>query len=430
MATKQDRERREIRYTNSQKIAKAQNDAQASGGCLKIPEGMKLYDLGKAGLKEWNIIPFVVGKNAKVIHRDCNPGDVHYELTYLQHRGVGPEEKTVVCLRTFREKCPLCERYAAFRKENDMRDDDNKKTADSMKAKYRTVFILEDANDKKPEMELFEYSSHGFAVQLNEMLDHPKANERGWNNFFHLKGGMTVEAKMEPSDVSKDWLQCSTVTFNPRTKDLPESLLDDAPCLDEMLIRLTYDQMVKLADGNIERTDDNDNDRPSRGRDDDRPNNRNGHTRSRHDDDDDDDRPSRRRNDDDDDDDDDNQAARKDIDIGTYVMFDDERCKVVKVNSAGTRCDLEIERNGKLLRAIDVSECKVGVPVDDDDDKPARGRGRSARDDDDDDRPQRRASKDDDDDDDERGYKKGDDDDKPKDEPEPQKRGPGRPRKK
>jgi hypothetical protein len=432
---KQDRERREIRYTDSQKIAKKQIESQASGGCLRFPEGAKLYQLGKSGLYEWNIIPYIAGKNAKLIHQDCEPGDVHYEFTYWRHAGVGPEEKMVTCLKMFGERCPLCERHAEFRKNNDMRDKETQKIADAMKAKSRTVFILQETDPRRrqAEMELFEYSSHGFAVQLNDMLDHPKAKERGWNRFFHLKGGMTVEAKMEPSEVSKDWLQCSTVTFSPRDKDLPESYLDDAPCLDEMLVRLTREQIIRLADG-VEAPVEaatpaqiNGRNRISSSvsgphldsREEDRPIKRNAR-------DEDDDRPVRRR---DEDEDEGNPAARMGIEEGHFVSYRRMRCEVIRLNAEGTKADIRDEDSGERFKGIPVADLKVDG---DDDDKPVR-----RKDDDEDDRPVKRTGRsrdeDDNDEDDDKGWRGRDkeppEEEEVKEEPTPKKRGPGRPRK-
>jgi hypothetical protein len=434
MADKQSRERREIRYTDAQKIAKRQIESQTQGGCLRIPEGMVQYELGKAGLYEWNIIPYIVGKNAKVIDPDCEPGDIHYELTYKRHTGVGPEEKTVVCLTTFGERCPLCERHLAFRKTMNWDSEEEKKMSDNMRAKERTVFIVEDANPRgKRQMEIFEYATFGFATPLREVVNHPKAKERGWNRFFHLKGGMTVEVMMEPSTISKDWLKASTVTLTPRAKDLPESYLDEAPCLDEMLVRLTREQIIRLADGGepvVETATPaqiNGRNRISSSvsgphldsRDEDRPIKRNPR-------DEDDDRPVRRR---DEDEDEGNPAARMGIEEGNFVSYKRMRCEVIRLNAEGTKADIRDEDSGERFKGIPVADLKVDG---DDDDKPVR-----RKDDDEDDRPVKRTGRsrdeDDNDEDDDKGWRGRDkeppEEEEVKEEPTPKKRGPGRPRK-
>src|SRR5688572_24027784 len=108
MASKQERERREIRYTNAQSVVKEQIESQSFGGDLKVPTGMTFLKMDQAGEYNLDIIPFIIGKNAKMVGRGVEPGDVHYEFSYEQHAKVGPDEESVACLKNWGKRCPLC----------------------------------------------------------------------------------------------------------------------------------------------------------------------------------------------------------------------------------------------------------------------------------------------------------------------------------
>jgi hypothetical protein len=424
MASKQEQERREIRYTDAAKISRKQIEDQESGGDLLLPEGLTFLNVEQEGAYNLDIIPYVVGKNAKLIHEDVEPGDVHYEFSYWCHFGVGPQEKNIVCLSNWGEKCPLCERAAAFKRGNDMENKENKATYNSMKAKLRTLFNVIDQDARgKPKIQLFGYSWHGFAKQLANKIDGPLAERLGYKKFFHLKGGMTVQAKMSKTDMGK-WLQCSNIEMLPRKDDLPADLLKQAPCLDEMIIRHGYDEVIAIADGKPLVEDkhaaNGKDDRPAarRDEDEDRPRRR-----------DEEDKPVRRR-----DDDDENLAAKMGLEEGVFVKYDGVRCKVIEVNRAGTKVDLEEVRTGEVIENVRCEDCEVPKP-EVDDDRPARRRDR-----DDEDAPRRRAADDDrpaarkKDEDEDKGWVEEDEPKaetarKPKDDEKPVKRGPGRPRK-
>lgn len=423
MASKQERSRREIRYTNAQAIAQQQIADQESGGDLKVPDGMEFLKMDRAGTYDLDIVPFIVGANANVISEDVQEGDVHYELTYWQHRGVGPDEINVACLRNWGEKCPLCERAQAFKRTMaDTKED--KATFNAMKAKLRTVMGVIDRRSRgKPKVELFAYSWHGFAKQLADKITGASAERMGYHNFFHLSGGKTVQVKMNTTDMG-DWLQAGTIELLPRNEDLPESLLDEMPALDEMLIKREYDEIVKIADGEPLKAERNGHERrPPSGVNDER---RVERGRSR--DDEDEPRPARRGREEEE-----APTVKADLEEGDYVLFEETRCKVVAVKRGGKVVDLEEEDSKDLIKNVPVEDCKVGIPVDE---EPVKKKpGRPAKPADDDDEPKKpqgrgRAVEDDDEDDDEdEGWRKRKPRDNDEDPPPPVKRGPGRPRK-
>ena len=438
--SKQDRSRRdEPEYFDPAVAATKQLEDNEGGGDLNLPDGAEFEEIDGPGEYEWDIVPYIVGKNATIIHHKMKPGMVHYEFTYYRHADIGPDEQSVACLRNWGERCPLCDDAQDFRKKNDMQSEENKKTFNSMKAKLRTVMKVINAGDRKPRMKILAYSWHGFAKQLAEKITGPKAEQMGYKSFSRMKGGMTVSAKMSKTDVGK-WVQASTIEMIPRKDDLEPELLEQWGSVDEWLIKRTPAEIAQIRDGRSADSEEEDDDRPTQ---------RNGRVSSSvsgpHIDSREEGRPIKRHvADKDDEDDDDNPAARMGIEVGHFVKYGKLRCEVTKINAAGTKVNLRDDDSDEEFRLVDVTECKVdvedddkpkrrGKDDDDDDDRPRRTS--RAKDDDDDDRPARRTTKDEDDDEDGgfrgRGRDKDDDeDDKPKDEEDPPaKRGRGRPRK-
>lgn len=400
MASKRDAERK-YEYGNTREVAKQRLDEQSAGSALKLPTGLKLWELGKAGRYTFDVIPYIVGKG----HPKVKEGRVWWERTFWQHSGVGPENKAVCCLRkNWGEPCPCCEQVDEFVKTMDRDDKDDKKRLSFMKSKFRQALLIQDHDARKPEIELFEYSYHGFGITLDEKLD-DSPESLGYDNFFHPKGGKTLQAKFAETDMG-DWLKASVIEMLPRNKDLPEDILDHGICLDDMVIRLSYDQIKKLMRGEAPSRSAEDNghdDRPARSRgrvEEDPPARETAKPKGE-------DRPTRQTREDKDEDV--SPAAKKGIEQDTVVEFKGKRCKVVWVNRAGTILDLEEVETGKTHERIDPED--VDIPDDkparrsreDDDDRPSRtGKGSTRepmhdKDDDDappdDDRPARRRGK-------------------------------------
>ena len=74
----------------------------------------------KEGRNRINIIPYVIKtKNHPLVRsKSAEVGDLDYVLDVYTHRGVGPTESTVLCLKeTYEKPCPVCELMQKLKEE-------------------------------------------------------------------------------------------------------------------------------------------------------------------------------------------------------------------------------------------------------------------------------------------------------------------------
>jgi hypothetical protein len=417
MATnRRKREQRKIQYGNSKQ--RAESHESASGvTSFKVPEGMKLFQVKKEGVYKFDIVPYIVGKG-----NPCEPeGNAWYERTFFTHRGIGPEQKSYCCLaRTFKKRCPVCEDMLSMRRASDP----DPELIKGLQPKERQMFLIIDRNDPESGIQLFEYSYHLFGKMLDEKIK-ASDDEDGYDRFFHLEGGMTLKVSFKEETMGKNkFYKCSNIEMRPRSEDLPEDLIEKAPCLDDLLIELKYDKykaMYEMADGEEPEEDDDEPkkkvtrkaSKPKVEEPEDEP-------------EDDEDEPE---------DDDIPTADDAGIEVGCTVDCEHGVCTVSKISSDGTSLTLK-DKKGKVHKAIGVAD--VELVEEEEEEEPEeeapkkRGPGRPKK------KPVEEEEPEDDEDepeDDEEPEDEWEDEDEPEDddddeEPPPVKRGPGRPKKK
>jgi hypothetical protein len=238
--SRKDREKRrerKIEYTSSKQRVKDQQTG-FTPTAFKLPKGMELFKVEKAGNKRINIIPYIVGKGNPY----AEEGKVHYERTYFVHRGVGPNNESLACLnKNFGKKCPICDHRARLANSPDS-DEDLIKT---LKPKERQLFIVQDIDDLEKGLQIMETSHYkGFGELLHNKIDADDEDE--YINFFHLEDGLTLKVTyIEDSYQGRKFLAPSNIEMKVRKKQLDPDILDEAPCLDDLIIKMDYDEMKK-----------------------------------------------------------------------------------------------------------------------------------------------------------------------------------------
>lgn len=103
---------------------KVKNDAKNSGskgGAIRIPEGFSFFQTDTDRRQSIDVIPYEVSdKN----HPDASvtqlePGDLWYKRPYKVHRFVGAENQAVICPRTIKKPCPICDHRSELMKDPD-----------------------------------------------------------------------------------------------------------------------------------------------------------------------------------------------------------------------------------------------------------------------------------------------------------------------
>lgn len=406
MATqRQKREKRKIVYSSAKERAE-KHESGFSRTAYSVPDGMEQFQIKKAGTYKLDIIPFVAGKGNPF----AEEGSVHYERTFYQHGGIGAEQKPYTCpARTFGKKCPICEEAMKLRR------GDDPEAAKDIRTSERQLFLVIDHADAEKGVQLWEISHFAFGAALDEKIK-SSDDEDGYENFFHLDDGMYLKVTFKEDSGGKfKFLKCTNIEMRARSKPLPDSLLDEVPCLDDLIILTPYDKLKSIY---LMEEGDEDGDEPKASR--------NGKKVAKK-------KPAAREEEEEPEEPEEEETQTADeagITVGCRVDHADlGECVVARISKDGTSLTLEDEA-GDTHKAVAVNECEL--LEEEEEEPPARKKPgpkagtRRKKPDDDDEEPEEEEEEDPDDDD------QGDDDEEafeeeeePEEKPAPRKK-PGR----
>jgi len=247
------------RYANS--YASRDSGSGSKGGVINYRNydgEIKFFSLVE-GKHRINIIPYVIKtKNHPLVKSgEAEIGEKDYVLDFYAHRGVGPVEKTVLCLKnTYGKPCPICEQAAALRKVG------KEKEANALKPSRRVVYNIEDLKEPGV-LKVFETSHYLFEKELIE--EARDDDEGGFIDFADEEEGM--EIKFRASKVTKNGMEFTefkSFGFEDRDNPLDEKLLEDAISFDELLVVPTYEEAEKILYGDDEEDEDEDDEPKSK----------------------------------------------------------------------------------------------------------------------------------------------------------------------
>lgn len=224
---------------------------------------------GKAGVMDWkkvdgevqffspaegrnriNIIPYTIkSKNHPLVKKgEFEVGDKDYVMDIFVHRGVGPSEASVLCLKnTYGKPCPICEQSALLRKQG--KEDE----AGALKPSRRVFYNVQDL--KNPDvLKVFEASHYLFE---KELIDEARDDEEGgFVDFADEESGK--EIKFRCSKTSKggfEFNEFKSFSFEDRDENIPDELLESAISFDEIMNVPTYEEAEKILYGRDEDDD-------------------------------------------------------------------------------------------------------------------------------------------------------------------------------
>lgn len=252
------RESREYDVPSAREWAK-QHDVMGATS-LRIPDGTSLFTIKKEGNYRIDVIPYVVGKG----NPHAAEGKKYWQRTYFVHRGVGANGQSFCCPKKCtdgRLKCPICEdawrQWNAIGKDRELTDEELKKEKDRVKAlwpKERQLFAVIDKNNAEKGIQIWDQSFHLFGKALKNKLDNMDEvdEKKGYDRFHHPEMGYTIRiTAVEEKMGSYSFFDCSIFEFRER-EPYEMSIIDEAPCLDDAIILLTYEQLEKAYYGTVE----------------------------------------------------------------------------------------------------------------------------------------------------------------------------------
>ena len=224
---------------------KAQRKAERAGNrggsnYLNLPDGIGFYKV-KKGTRALDVLPYTVSVDN---HPEMEKGGEWYQRTIWVHYNIGPEDKAVLCPKTFKKRCPICEHVAQMKKDPDA----DPKTIQDIKAKERELYNVIDIEEGGDEVLLFEYSYHNFGKRLDEEIREAKPDKDPHPaDFAEIEGGSTLQVRFGEVSigVGKPFLQASRIDFEERD-DYDEDILDKVVDLDTVLKPMSYQALEEL----------------------------------------------------------------------------------------------------------------------------------------------------------------------------------------
>lgn len=209
----------------------------ATYGYLQLPKGISVYSPdAKGGKITLDIIPYEV--TTEHHPEGANKGDLWWRLPYFVHRNVGASNDTVVCPSSIKQRCPICEHRAKRIKAQAPQEETR-----PLKPSERNLFVVVPLDDRKLKDQIcvFDISKYLFTdLLLKEAKENPE-----YKNFADLEEGYSVKIRFESQTIgnSQPFAEASRIDFIERDQQYEESILDDVPHLDDMLIILSYEEL-------------------------------------------------------------------------------------------------------------------------------------------------------------------------------------------
>ena len=228
-------------------------------GYLRLPKGVNIFKEEPRTRVELDVIPYVVtGDN----HPDKDEeygiavkGELWYKRPYWLHRGVGPDNQSVVCPSSVGKPCPICEYRAQLLKDGARWDED---TVKALKPSMRNLYVVIPKNNKNypEEPHIWDISQFLFQDKLNEEI---QENEE-YETFPDLEEGYTLRIRFaEGSFGANKFAEVSRIDFIERKKPYDEeSILEKIPSLDDILEVLPYPTIESMFFGNMGPDEDED----------------------------------------------------------------------------------------------------------------------------------------------------------------------------
>lgn len=239
MATKSEKARRKRRYSNAKETMTAAEEGYRPTA-FKVPEGMSVFRFSEEKVYRIDIIPFPAGKGNPRADEGCD----HFERTFYVHRNLGPNQDSHCCLaKNFNKSCPVCEHRQRI--SND--PDGDTELADKLKPQWRHLWLVYDYEEPDKGIQLMDTAHYKSFGELLSNKVRAGDEDDNFENFHHLEDGMTLKVACEEDSFNgRTYFKPTNIEMKPRKTPLDSELTDEVPCLDELLIELSYKKLKEL----------------------------------------------------------------------------------------------------------------------------------------------------------------------------------------
>jgi hypothetical protein len=210
---------------------------------------------GEKPLKAWkckegehiiDIIPFLAGS----MHHQVRGGEPTYLLDIWVHQKVGMDENDVVCLaRNYNEPCPICEYINAQRLTKGLTEEDEE-ALKSLNPKRRCLYNIvcyDSTREEDRGVQLWEVAHFLFEKKILSVARNPRGG--GFVPFSSPDTGKSIYFEREGSGITNT--QYLGHKFIERQNRISDEILEEAYVLDELLIKLSYDEIKEALLGGL-----------------------------------------------------------------------------------------------------------------------------------------------------------------------------------
>ena len=222
-----------MRERVKQKAEKSMN--RGGNRAINAPDGVTFLKFKKGNYKI-DILPYTISVDN---HPEAKKGEQWFQRTYYIHFNVGADNKAVICPKTIKKPCPICEHVKELYGTD---TEENIALAKEIKAKERELYNVIDLNDEDKGVQILDMSYFLFGKVLDEEI-YEGEDELG--DFAELSGGKTLNISFRTRKLgANEFVEVRKIDFEDRD-DYEESILKDTHDLDAMFVIKDYKELQK-----------------------------------------------------------------------------------------------------------------------------------------------------------------------------------------
>lgn len=216
--------------------------------CIRLPEGVGFWKPTEEKVYKLDVIPYLVGK----VNKAADEGYIYPLLTYTVHRGLGLEGKsTYVCnAKTFERDKARCKCYVCHWLAHQGGSADPE-LVKNLKKKDRVLMNVLDVTDSVSKEKGIQILDQPFGGPKNpyfgQILKDKIATLEEYQDFFDLAAGYTLHCKVvKDSFEGSSFMKVVNIEMTPRKYKYPESMVEEALVLDDILIYTSPKEMKAI----------------------------------------------------------------------------------------------------------------------------------------------------------------------------------------
>ena len=218
----------------------------------------------KEGTNKIAIIPYEVkSKNHPLVRsKEMEIGDLDAVMDLYIHRGIGPNNSSVVCLkRNFGKACPICEQADEFKNAG------KEKEFNQLKPSRRCLYNIVDMVNPDKGVQVFDVSQFLFEKELIDEARNAAKSDGDFVNYAApgMEGKIIKFRASKESFQKAEYFEFKSFGFIDREEeDWDEDWLESAISFDEAMIVPTYEEAGNILFGQDEDAEEEDDPKPAK----------------------------------------------------------------------------------------------------------------------------------------------------------------------